>query len=86
MAHKDILNNAMGRYPISSRLMSIRLRAVPFNVTVIQIYAPTNDYNEEQMEDFYIKLQNTIDKVSKKDILMVQGDWNAKVGSDSHEN
>ena len=86
LVHKDTVNTVMGCYPISSRLMTIRLRAAPFNITVIQVYAPTTDYEEEQVEDFYNKLQNTIDKVPKKDILVVQGDWNAKVGNDTHEN
>ena len=66
LVHKDTVDTVMGCYPISSMLMTIRLRAAPFNITVIQVYAPTTDYEEEQVEDFYNKLQNTIDKVPKK--------------------
>ena len=48
--------------------------------------APTTDYDEEDIEEFYEQLQEILDQVPKKDILIVQGDWNAKVGKDSCEN
>ena len=76
----------MGCRPISSRLISIRLRADPFNITIIQVYAPTTDYSDDQIEDLYSQLQINIDQAPKKDILIVQGDWNAKVGKDTQEN
>ena len=63
--------------------MTIRLKAAPFNITVIQVYAPTADHEEDEIDDFYNQLQSTIDKVNKKDILIIQGDWNAKVGRDA---
>ena len=62
-------------------LIAIRRKAVPFNITVVQAYAPTSDYID--IEDFYYQLQNVIDQTPKKDILVVQGDWNAKVGKDA---
>ena len=60
----------------------IRLKATPFNITVVLVYAPPSDYDDEQIEGFYIQLRSSIDKVPKKDILIVQGNWNAKVGTD----
>lgn len=45
---------------------------------MIQVYTPTSDYDDKSSEQFYIQLQGVTDKVNKKDILMVQGDWNAK--------
>ncbi len=66
--------------------MSIQLCATPFNITIIQAYAPTTDYDDDQVEEFYSQIQNIIDHVDKKDVLIVQGDWNAKVGSDVLEN
>ena len=83
LVHKDIVNTGMGCRPLSSRLITIRLRAVPFNITVVQLYAPYYDDNE--MEEFYDQLQNVIDQ-TPKDILAMQGDWNAKVGKDAYEN
>ena len=45
-----------------------------------------SDYDDNQTEEFYDQLQNVIDQTSKKDILVVQGDWNAKVGKDAYKN
>ena len=53
LVHKYIMESVMGCRPISSRLISIRLRADPFNVTVIQVYATTTDYSDDQIEDLY---------------------------------
>ena len=86
LVHKNIMKSVMGCRPISSRLISIRLRADPFNNTVMQVYAPTTDYSDDQIEDFYRQLQRIIDQAPKKDILIVQGDWNVKVGKDTQEN
>ena len=83
LVHKDIVNTVIGCRPVCSRLITISLRAVPFNITIIQAYAPTSDYDDNEIEEFYDQLQNAIDQTPKKDILLVQGDWNAKVGKDS---
>ena len=69
--------------PVSSRLITIRLRAAPFNITIVPAYAPTLDYDDNKIEEFYDQLQNVIDQMPKKDILVVQGDWNADVGKDA---
>ena len=69
--------------PVSSRLISIRLRAPPFNITITQVCAPTTGRDDSEADHFYQQLQETIDKTPKKDILDVQGDWNAKIGKDS---
>ena len=76
-------DTVMGCRPVSSRLITIRLRAVPFNITIVQAHAPTSDYDDNKIEEFYDQLQNVIDQTPKKDILVVQGDWNAKVGRDA---
>ena len=49
-------------------------RAVSFNITIVQVYAPTSDYNDNEKEEFHDQLQNVIDQTPKKDILVVQGD------------
>ena len=61
----------------SSRLISIRLRETPFNITTIQVYAPTSGHNDSEVDHFYQQLQETIDQTPKKDSLVIQGDWNA---------
>ena len=83
LVNKNIKDTVLGCCPVSSRLISIRLRAAPFNITVIQAYAPTTDYTDEQVEEFYSQLQDIIEKVDRKDTLIIQGDWNAKVGMDA---
>ena len=72
--------------PVSSRLITIRLRAAPFNITIVPAYAPTLDYDDNEIEEVYDRLQNVIDQKPTKGILVVQGDWNAKVGKDAFGN
>ena len=74
LVHKDIVNTVMGCRPVSSRPITIRLRAVPFNITIVQAYVPTSDYDDNKILDFHDQLQNVIDQTPKKDILVVQGD------------
>ena len=60
-------------------MISVRLQGKPFNITVIQVYAPTS--NAEEAERFYEDLQDLVELTPKKDVLFVIGDWNTKVGS-----
>ena len=85
LVHKNIVNTVVGCRPVFSRLITIRLRAVPFNVKIVQVYAPMSDHDENEIEEFYDHLQNIIDQTPKKDIIVVQGDWNAKVGRDAND-
>lgn len=85
LVHKSIVNTVMGCRPITERFITIRLKATPFNITIIQAYAPTTTHSDEEVEDFYEQLQEIIDQSPKKDIIVVQGDWNAKVGKDSQK-
>ena len=54
---------------------------IPFNITVIQAYAPTSNAEEAEDKQFYEDLQDPLDLTPKKDVLFIIGDWNAKVGS-----
>ena len=60
---------------------SIRFQGKPFNITVIQVYAPTSNAGEAEVEQFYEDLQDLLEVTPKKDVLFIIGDWNAKVGS-----
>ena len=53
----------------------------PFNITVIQVYAPTSNVEEAEVERFYEDLQDLLELTQKTDVLFIIGDWNAKVGS-----
>ena len=62
-------------------MISVRLQGKPFNITVIQVYAPTSNGEEVEVEWFYEDLQDLSELTPKKDVLFIIGDWNAKVGS-----
>ena len=62
-------------------MISVRLQGKPFNITVIQVYAPTRNTEETEVERFYEDLQDLLERTPKKDVLFITGDWNAKVGS-----
>lgn len=66
--------------PISNRIISIRVSAKPKNVTIIQVYAPTSDHEDQEVEAFYEQVENVTKKVPKKDIIIIQGYFNAKIG------
>ena len=62
-------------------MISVRFQGKPFNVTVIQVYAPTSNAEEAEVEWFYEDLQDLLELTPKNDVLFIIGDWNAKVGS-----
>ena len=65
----------------NDRMISVRFQGKPFNITVIQVYAPTSNTEVAEVEWFYEDLQDLLELTSKKDVLFIIGDWNAKVGS-----
>ena len=62
-------------------MISIRFQGKPFDIMVIQIYAPTSNAEEAEAEWFYEDLQDILELTPKKDVLFIIGDWNAKLGS-----
>ena len=62
-------------------MISVRFQGKPFNITVIQAHAPTSNTEEAEVEQFYEDLQDLLERTSKKDVLFIIGDWNAKLGS-----
>ena len=62
-------------------MISVHFQGKPFNITVIQVYAPTNNAEEAEVEQFYDDLQDLLELTPSKDVLFIIGDWNAKVGS-----
>ena len=62
-------------------MVSVRFQGKLFNITVIQVYAPTSNTKEVEVERFYEDLQDLLELIPKKDVLFIIGDWNAKVGS-----
>ena len=62
-------------------MISVRLQGKPFNITVIQVYAPTSNTEGTEVEQFYEDLQDLLELTPKKDVLFIIGDWNGKVES-----
>ena len=62
-------------------MISVRFQGKIFNITIIQVYAPTSNAEEAEVERFYEDLQDLLELTPKKDVLFIIGDWNAKVGS-----
>ena len=63
-------------------MISVHLQGKPFNITVIQVYAPTSNAEEPEVKRFCEDLQDLLELTPKKDVLFIIGDWNAKVGSE----
>ena len=62
-------------------MISVHFQGKQFNITVIQVYAPTSNAEETEVEQFYEDLQDFLELTPPKDVLFIRGDWNAKVGS-----
>ena len=65
----------------NDRMISVHFQGKPFKITVIQVYAPTSNTEEAEVEQFYEDLQDLLELKPPKDVLFIIGDWNAKVGS-----
>ena len=81
MVNKRVQNAVLGCNLKNDRMISVRFQGKPFNITVFQASALTSNTEEAEVERFYEDLQDLLELTSKKDVLFIIGDWNAKVGS-----
>ena len=81
MVNKRVQNAVLGCNLKNDKMISVRFQGKPFNITVIQAYAPTSNAEEAEVERFYEDLQDLLKLTPKKDVLFMIEDWNAKVGS-----
>ena len=81
MVNKRVRNAVLGCNLKNDRMISVCFQGKPFNITVIQVYAPANNTEEGEVEWFYEDLQDLLELTPKKDVLFIIGDWNAKGGS-----
>ena len=81
MVNKRVRNAVLVCNFKNDRMISVHLQGKPFNITVIQVYAPTSNSEETEVELFYEDLQDLLELTPKKDVLFIIGDWNAKVRS-----
>ena len=83
---KRVRSAVLGCNLKNDRMISVLLQGKPFNITVIQVYAPKSNAEETEVEQFYEDLQDLLKVTPKKDVLFIIGDWNAKVGSQESRN
>ena len=81
MVNRRVQNAVLGSNLKNDRMISVHFQGKPFNITLIQAYAPTSNAEEAEVEQFYEDLQDLLELIPKKDVLFIIGDWNAKVGS-----
>ena len=82
IVNRRVRNTVIGCNLKNERLISVCFQGKPFNISVIQVYAPTS--NAEEVERFYEDLQDLLELIPKKGVLFIIGDWNAKVGCQKH--
>ena len=81
MVNKRVQNAVLGCSLKNDRMISVHFQGKPFNITVIQVYAPTSNAEEAEVEWSYEDLQDLLQLTPKKDVIYILGDWNAKVGT-----
>ena len=74
MVNKRVRNAVLGCNPKNDRMISVRFQGKPFNITVIQVYAPISKAEEAEIEQFYEDLQDLLELTPKKDVLFIIGD------------
>ena len=80
LLNKRLSGSLISYNPVSDRIVVVRLATKPVNMTVIQVYAPTSTHPDEEIEAFYEQLQAVKDEVRRRDVCVIMGDFNAKVG------
>ena len=81
IVNKGVWNSVLGCNLKSDKMISVCFQGKPFSITIIQVYAPTTNDKEAEIEWFCEDLQDLIELTPQKDVLFIIGDWNAKVGS-----
>ena len=81
MVNKRVRNAVLGWNLKNDRMISVHFQGKPFNITVIQVYAPTRNAEEAEVEWFYEDLQDFLELTPKQDVLFIIGDWNTNIGS-----
>ena len=81
MVNKRFQNAVLGCNLKNDRMISVHLQGKPFNITVIQVYAPTSNTEKAEVARFYEDLQDLLELTPPKDVLFIIGDWNAKLGN-----
>ena len=81
MLKKYVADSLIGFWPVSDRLEVTKLSGKPFNINLIQVYAPTSSQNDVEYEEFYENVDNVVGYTKSGEIVIITGDLNAKVGN-----
>ena len=81
IVNKRVRNAVLGYNLKNDRMISVHFQGKPFNIPAIQVYAPTSNAEEAEDEQFYEDLHDLLELTPKKDVLLIIGDWKAKIGS-----
>ena len=84
LLHKEIAKSVIGFWPVSDRVITVKIHAKPFNINIIQVYAPTSSSSEEDLEEFCSGIDSCMKQCKSNEIKVVLGDFNAKVGKGRH--
>ena len=80
MLRKETAKCLLGYWAVSDRVLMVKLRGSPFNISIVQVYAPTEDHSDQEIEIFYEQLNAARKQAGSQDIVIVMGDFNAKIG------
>ena len=85
IVNKRVQNAVFGCSLKNDRMISVRFQGKSFNIMIIQVYAPTSNAEQAEVEQFHEDLQDLLELTPKKDVLFIIGDWSAKVGGERRE-
>ena len=84
--NKNTNKAVLGYWPVSDRIIMMKIQGKPFNIAIVQMYAPTSASTDDEIEEFYYLLESTKDQVKPNEVLVVMEDLNAKVGHERNGN
>ena len=82
---KETSRALLGYSPISDRVLKLRFHWKPHNISIFQCYALTGNASDEEMEEFLNTLQETLEKIPNRDVKIISGDFNARVGKQNRK-
>ena len=84
--NRNINKAVLGYWPVSDRIIMMKIQGKPFNIAIVRVYAPTSASTDDEIEEFYNLLESTLDQVKSNEVLVVMGDLNANVGQERNGN
>lgn len=80
LVHRSVVKHVRNFIPVNERILLIQINASPVNTNIIQVYAPTTDHSDGEIQEFYDQIHNVIKNLPKHELLIIMGDFNARIG------